>query len=192
MPLTSEAQVVPGAGDEDADVMFVGEAPGAIEERLGVPLAGRAGVLLDELLAGVGLARADVFVTNVLLCRPPGNRTPLPGEIAGAESDLLETIERVRPVVVCPLGNFATKLLRSDPTPITRLHGQAEVRTLASRAVRLLPLFHPAAALYQDAQVEVLRRDFAQIPALVAAGVPEQPAPPAPVPLAEPEQLGLF
>jgi uracil-DNA glycosylase family 4 len=169
--------VVFGNGNADADLMFVGEAPGANEDRQGLPFVGQAGKLLDTLLGEIGLARGDVFVCNVLKCRPPGNRDPHPAEIEACQSYLLRQVELIEPRVICTLGNFATKLLRGDPTGITRLHGRDEVRAIGSRAVRLYPLFHPAAALYTPANVEVLRSDFARIPELLAMELPPQPAP---------------
>jgi DNA polymerase len=202
--------VVFGAGNADADLMFIGEAPGATEDQLGLPFVGQAGKLLDRLLQEIGLAREDVFIHNVLCCRPPGNRDPLPVEIENCHGWLLEKVRLVEPRVVCTLGNFATKLLRGEPVGITRLHGQAEIRVIGERAVRLYPLFHPAAALYTPSNVEVLRADFARIPELLALEPPPQPGVPEPVspepsPPAEPEpapeaeaeavpagQLGLF
>jgi uracil-DNA glycosylase len=169
--------VVFGNGNADADLMFVGEAPGANEDRQGLPFVGQAGKLLDTLLAEIGLVRGDVFVCNTLKCRPPGNRDPHPAEIEACQSYLLRQVELIEPRVICTLGNFATKLLRGDPTGITRLHGRDEVRVIGSRAVRLYPLFHPAAALYTPANVEVLRADFARIPELLALDPPPQPQP---------------
>jgi DNA polymerase len=167
--------VVFGNGNADADLMFVGEAPGANEDRQGLPFVGQAGKLLDTLLGEIGLVRADVFVTNVLKCRPPGNRDPHPAEIEACQDYLLRQVELIQPRVICTLGNFATKLLRGDPTGITRLHGREEVRVIGARAVRLYPIFHPAAALYTPANVEVLRADFARLPELLALDPPPQP-----------------
>lgn len=169
--------VVFGAGNADADLMFVGEAPGRNEDEQGRPFVGQAGQLLDRFLAEIGLQREQVFITNVLRCRPPGNRDPHPVEIEHCQSWLFGTIEQVQPAVICTLGNFATKLLRGDTTGIMRVHGRAEVRTVGPRAVRLFPVFHPAAALYTPANVEVLRRDFQQLPELLALGAPDQPPP---------------
>ena len=169
--------VVFGAGHADADLMFVGEAPGRNEDEQGLPFVGQAGRLLDTLLGEIGLSRDAVFVTNVLRCRPPGNRDPHPVEIERCQDYLFRTIDLVQPTVICTLGNFATKLLRHDTTGIMRLHGQAEVRTVGPRAVRLFPVFHPAAALYTPANVDVLRQDFQRLPALLALGPPEQPPP---------------
>lgn len=169
--------VVFGAGNADAELMFVGEAPGRNEDEQGRPFVGQAGQLLDRLLGEIGLARESVFITNVLRCRPPGNRDPHPIEIENCQEWLFGTIEQVQPSVICTLGNFATKLLRGDPTGIMRIHGRPEVRTVGPRAVRLFPVFHPAAALYTPANVEVLRRDFQRLPELLALGAPEQPPP---------------
>jgi DNA polymerase len=167
--------VVFGAGNADADLMFVGEAPGANEDKQGLPFVGQAGKLLDQLLGDVGLSRSDVFVANVLKCHPPGNRDPAPGEIDNCQDYLLRQVELVEPRVVCTLGNFATKLLRNDQTGITRVHGRDEARTIGRRAVRLMPLLHPAAALYTRSMLETLRADFARIPELLALPLPEQP-----------------
>jgi uracil-DNA glycosylase len=184
---TTRINVVFGAGNSDADLMFVGEAPGANEDKQGLPFVGQAGKLLDKLLSEIGLAREDVFITNVLRCRPPGNRDPAPAEIENCSDYLLRTIELIEPKVICTLGNFATKLLRADPTGITRLHGQPEVHVFGSRAVRLYPIYHPAAALYTPSNVEVLRADFARLPQLLAMDPPPQPqAVPEPEPEPEP------
>jgi uracil-DNA glycosylase family 4 len=184
--------VVFGSGNADADLMFVGEAPGASEDQQGLPFVGRAGRLLDQLLEEIGLARADVFVTNTLRCRPPGNRDPLPVEIENCSGYLMRQVELIEPSVICTLGNFATKLLRGDPTGITRLHGRPEVIELGARAVHLYPLYHPAAALYTPSLLATLREDFAGIPALLAQGPPEQPgAAVPPEPVAELEVVDL-
>lgn len=168
--------VVFGAGNADADLMFIGEAPGATEDEQGVPFVGRAGKLLEKLLGEIGLQRSDVFIANTLMCRPPGNRDPLPLEIDNCHEYLLQKVELIQPTVICTLGNFSTKLLRGDPTGITRLHGQTEVLTLGRRAVRLYPIFHPAAALYTPRMLETLREDFVRLPELLALGAPEQPS----------------
>jgi len=186
-------QVVFGSGDPNADLMFVGEAPGFHEDKQGVPFVGAAGKLLDQLLADIGLTRADVFVANVLKCRPPGNRDPQPDEIEACEAHLWRQIELIQPRVVPTLGNFATKLLSGRPTGITRVHGQEQETTLGGRRVLLYPIFHPAAALYTPRMLEVLRSDFARLPELLGREV----APPEPifVPAAAAEpavQLGLF
>ena len=169
--------VVFGAGNANADLMFVGEAPGASEDEQGVPFVGRAGKLLETLLGEIGIERKDVFIANTLKCRPPGNRDPLPVEIDNGQSYLRRQVELIQPTVICTLGNFSTKLLRGDPTGITRLHGQPEVLTLGRRAVRLYPIFHPAAALYTPRMLETLREDFSRLPELLAQGAPPQPSP---------------
>jgi uracil-DNA glycosylase family 4 len=187
----TRTQVVFGSGNADADLMFVGEAPGAREDEQGVPFVGAAGKLLDELLEGVGLERADVFIANTLMCRPPGNRDPQPGEIDNCQDYLMRKMELIQPRVVCTLGNFSTKLLRGDPTGITRLHGRAEIRVLGARAVRLYPLFHPAAALYTRSLLDTLKADFARLPDLLALDPPEQPAPAVREPAVPEPELAL-
>jgi DNA polymerase len=174
--------VVFGSGNADADLMFIGEAPGANEDKLGLPFVGQAGKLLDKLLTEIGLDRADVFIANTVKCRPPNNRDPHPHEIESCNGYLRRQVELIEPSVICTLGNFATKLLRADTTGISRLHGQEEVRMIGPRAVRLLPLYHPAAALYTPSTLETLRADFARIPGLLAQGPPAQPTPPEPMP----------
>jgi uracil-DNA glycosylase len=200
-------QVVVGIGNPDAEVMFVGEAPGYHEDRQGIPFVGQAGQLLTSLLEGIGMTRDQVFIANVLKCRPPGNRDPLPAEIAACEPHLFRQISLIRPALVCTLGNFATKLLSGRPDGISRVHGHELPLVVAGEPVLLYPLFHPAAALYTRAMLSTLEADFARIPQLLAAGpgapapaVPEAavvgegpvagPGPEAPEPLGV--QLGLF
>jgi uracil-DNA glycosylase family 4 len=173
----TRTQVVFGAGNADADLMFIGEAPGADEDRLGLPFVGRAGKLLDTLLGEIGLERTDVFIANTLKCRPPNNRDPYPNEIESCSGYLRRQVELIQPKVICTLGNFSTKLLRADPTGISRLHGRDEVRTIGTRAIRLLPMYHPAAALYTPSNLQTLRDDFARIPELLALDPPPQPEP---------------
>jgi DNA polymerase len=173
----TRTQVVPGSGDPNAAVMFVGEAPGYHEDRLGVPFVGQAGRLLDALLEGIGLTRQDVFVANVLKCRPPENRDPLPAEIAACEDHLFRQVAIIRPRLICSLGNFATKLLSGRPDGISRVHG-CELRiTLGGTPTVLYPLYHPAAALYMPAMRNVLEEDFARIPALIAQADADGSAP---------------
>jgi len=177
--------------------MFVGEAPGFHEDQQGVPFVGQAGKLLDKLLGGIGLTRADVFVANVLKCRPPGNRDPLPEEIASCEPHLFRQIELIQPTLVATLGNFATKLLSGKPAGITKVHGYEQEVTLGSRTVLLYPIFHPAAALYTPSMLKVLEEDFARIPSILENAVetelaPNEPAAPVTEPDPESVQLGLF
>jgi uracil-DNA glycosylase family 4 len=184
--IASRTKLVFGAGNADADLMFVGEAPGANEDLQGLPFVGRAGKLLDELLAEVGLARGDVFVTNVICCRPPGNRDPLPEEIEACKPYLHRKIELIEPKVICTLGNFATKLLTGNPTGITKVHGRPQEREVANRLIKLFPIFHPAAALRTDSIKQLLRGDFAKLPELLAVPADE------PEEAGAAEQLGLF
>jgi DNA polymerase len=184
-------QVVFGSGSPDADLMFVGEAPGFHEDKQGVPFVGAAGQLLSKLLAGIGMAREDVYIANVLKCRPPGNRDPLPEEIQSCEGHLFKQIELIEPKVVATLGNFATKLLSGKPTGITRVHGHEQEVSLGGRTVLLYPLFHPAAALYTPRTLDVLEADFLRLPDLLGRR-PEPATPPEPVASAQPVQLGLF
>jgi uracil-DNA glycosylase family 4 len=168
-------KVVFGSGNADADLMFVGEAPGMHEDLQGLPFVGRAGKLLDELLEEVGLRRSDVFITNVLLCRPPGNRDPQPVEIDTCKPYLQRKIELIEPKVICTLGNFATKLLTRSQRGITGVHGRPQVHELGGRTVRVYPLYHPAAALRSTKTLGELREDFSRLRALL-----EEP-PPVPV-----------
>jgi uracil-DNA glycosylase family 4 len=182
----TRTKLVFGAGNANADLMFVGEAPGATEDKMGLPFVGRAGKLLDELLAEVGLERGDVFITNVICCRPPGNRDPLPEEIEACKPYLYKKIELIEPKIICTLGNFATKLLTGDPTGITRVHGRPQEREVAGRVVKLFPIFHPAAALRTDSVKQLLREDFAKLPALLAEHTEEAAQ------AGDAEQMGLF
>jgi uracil-DNA glycosylase family 4 len=175
----TRTKAVFGAGNADADLMFVGEAPGAEEDRQGLPFVGRAGQLLNQMLEEIGLSREDVFIANVLKSRPPGNRDPQPGEIEACEPYLWEQVRLIEPRVVCTLGNFATKLLTGSQTGITKVRGAPQVHELGNRMVYLLPLFHPAAALRTPSVKETLRADFATIPELLQRPLPD------PVPSAE-------
>jgi len=174
----TRTKAVFGAGNADAELMFAGEAPGAEEDRQGLPFVGRAGQLLNQLLEEIGMSREDVFIANVLKSRPPGNRDPLPLEIEACQPYLFEQVRLIEPKVVCTLGNFATKLLSGSPTGITRVRGTPQVHRLGGRTVFLLPLFHPAAALRTPAVKEQLRADFATIPGLLS-GPPAEPLPSA-------------
>jgi uracil-DNA glycosylase len=195
----TRTKVVFGNGNSDADLMFVGEAPGAEEDRQGLPFVGRAGGLLTQLLGGIGMRREEVFVANVLKCRPPGNRDPQPGEIESCRPYLETQVELIQPRVIATLGNFATKLLTGNPTGITRVRGTPQVHELGGRTVFLLPLLHPAAALRTPSLAETLRQDFATIPRLLEQEVPaptagEPASSEAEEPIAAPaaDQLDLF
>ncbi len=187
--------VVFGNGNADADLMFVGEAPGQQEDLQGLPFVGRAGKLLDQLLEEIGMARADVFVTNVLQSRPPRNRDPQPDEIETCRPFLHRKIELIEPRLICTLGKFAMQLVTRTQRGITAVQGKPEVHELGARTVRVYPLFHPAAALRSTGTLEDLRESFARIPALL-----EEP-PPVPIgaiapasapPERDKPQLGLF
>ncbi len=186
---TTRTHVVFADGSPDADLMFVGEAPGSNEDLQGVPFVGAAGKLLDRLLAEIGIQRHEVYIANVLKCRPPGNRDPLPGEIEACQDFLRAQLTLVDPRVVVTLGNFATKLLLKRDVGITRLRGQAYPWWRR----HLVPTFHPAAALRGgDRVLDEMRQDFALVASLLrtppAADAAAGEAATAP----DAEQLGLF
>jgi len=195
----TRTQVVFGSGDPGAELMFVGEAPGFHEDQQGLPFVGAAGKLLERLLAGIGLARDDVFIGNVLKCRPPGNRDPLGDEIEACQNHLFRQIDLIQPRVVATLGNFATKLLSGSPAGITRVHGREQHVRLGHSEVLLYPIYHPAAALYTQAMLGVLEEDFRHLPELLSrepAPAPGEAMSPSPVeqPVVEEHetQLDLF
>ncbi len=158
----NRSRTVPGSGPVPCDLMLIGEAPGAREDELGLPFVGRSGQFLDQLLAGIGRSREDVYVTNVVKCRPPGNRDPQPDEIASCRDFLDQQIEAVDPRVIVTLGRFS--MARWFPgARISQIHGQW--RQVDGRAV--IPMYHPAAALRDGSLREVMKHDFAQIPALL-------------------------
>jgi len=167
----TRTSVVFGVGSLEASLMFVGEAPGKNEDLQGEPFVGAAGRLLTELLGEIGMTREEVYIANVLKCRPPGNRDPRPEEIDACKGYLREQIRMIHPRVVMTLGNFATKLLLRTETGITRLRGRAHQWWLGAM---LVPTFHPAAALRGGPRVaEQMREDFA----LVRHLLDEPPAP---------------
>jgi DNA polymerase len=169
----TRTNVVFGAGNADANLMFLGEAPGAEEDRQGLPFVGRAGALLAELLAGIGLRREDVWISNVLRCRPPGNRDPQPLEIESCQPYTYRQVELIEPRVIATLGNFATRLLTGSRAGITKVRGTPQVREIGGRALFLMPLLHPAAALRTPSLVQTLREDFAKLPDLLERPAPE-------------------
>lgn len=185
--------VVFGVGDPEADIMFVGEAPGRNEDLQGEPFVGAAGRLLTGLLGEIGLARDDVYIANVLKCRPPGNRDPLPDEIEACKGYLRRQLELVEPRVVVTLGNFATKLLLRTETGISRLRGHAYPWW---RGSTLVPTYHPAAALRGGDRIAgLMRADFALVRSVLETPAsPERGPEPTGEPTGEPEprQLGLF
>ncbi len=189
--------VVFGAGNADADLMFVGEAPGAQEDIQGLPFVGRAGQLLNQLLAGIELDRSDVFITNVLKSRPPGNRDPQPIEIEACTPYLLRQVQLIEPKVIATLGNFATKFLTRSQLGITRVRGTPQVHEIGGRTLFVFPLLHPAAALRTPAMVDTLKEDFNALKKLLEQPVPELLQEVGEValdtePELSPDQLGLF
>lgn len=182
----TRTQVVFGVGSFDADIMFVGEAPGRNEDLQGEPFVGAAGKLLNRLLAEIGVDREDVYIANVLKCRPPGNRDPKTEEIDACKGYLRQQMELIDPKVVVTLGNFATKLLLKRNVGITRLRGQ--IYPWWHR--HLVPTFHPAAALRSgDRVTDQMREDFSLVSQLLSEA-PEAPV--AEAPEEDVEQLGLF
>jgi DNA polymerase len=164
-------QTVPGNGDPNAELMFIGEAPGANEDQQGLPFVGRAGQLLDELLGEINLTRQSVFVANVLKCRPPNNRDPLPDEIGCCEVYLREQIEGIRPKLIVLLGLFATQYF----LPNAKM-GETRGQPHQAGPWLILPVYHPAAALRNSNLMSTMRQDFAMIPTLLAqAQRPEVP-----------------
>ena len=137
--------------------MFIGEAPGAREDEQGLPFVGRAGALLGELIAGIGLTRDDVFIAKRSSAGRRGNRDPLPAEIEACRPYLEQQIELIEPRVIATLGNFATKLITQSPTGITRVRGTPQSHRIADRTSTVVPLFHPAAALRTPKLVDQLR-----------------------------------
>ncbi len=180
----SRTQAVFGVGSPHAEVMFVGEGPGYHEDRQGEPFVGAAGQLLTRLLSEIGLRRDDVYIANVVKCRPPGNRDPLPDEIDACRPYLLGQLENIRPRLVVTLGNFATRVILDRPVSISRVRGQRF--DVDGRSV--LPTFHPAAVLHGGGeagpQMAALRSDFRVIRDVLAE--------PRPVAVGAEEQLGLF
>lgn len=152
-------RAVPGEGAWDARVMFVGEAPGVREDEEGRPFCGPAGQLLNELLGSIGLPRESVFITNIVKCRPPGNRVPTEGEVASCTPFLKVQIALIRPIVLCTLGGPALKTIVGEARPMAQWHGRPERR----RRFTLYPLYHPAAALHQPSLRDTLFEDFARL-----------------------------
>ena len=179
-------QVVFGTGNPEASIMFVGEAPGFYEDREGVPFVGAAGKLLTELLQSIGLERSDIYIANVIKCRPPNNRDPLPEEIDTCKPFLVQQIELIRPKLVCTLGNFATQTLLERKVGITRVRGQA----IHMKHFVVFPLLHPAAALHQSNLRVPLKEDFQKLKAILdnMSQTPTLPNTPAPPTLSTPHQ----
>lgn len=175
--------IVFGDGNPDARLMFVGEAPGRAEDAQGLPFVGPAGKLLDRLLEDIGLKRGDTYIANVIKCRPPGNRDPLPEETEVCSPFLQEQIEIIRPRILCALGRVAAGFMMGKSVQITRIHGQR----FEGAGYFLVPVLHPAAALRAASNMDLIRQDFKSLEAYLAEDV----SPPEP-PAEEPEQMGLF
>jgi uracil-DNA glycosylase len=169
----TRTNVVFGSGNADADLMFVGEAPGFHEDQQGKPFVGAAGKLLDKLLAEIDMQREDVFIANVLKSRPPGNRDPEFEEIEACKPYLTRQIELIEPLVICTLGNFSTKLLTRRQDGITRVHGKPQRHTVGGLELTIYPIYHPAAGLRSQAMLTGLREDFSRLPELLAVARPE-------------------
>jgi uracil-DNA glycosylase len=160
--------IVIGKGNLNANILFVGEAPGKNEDEQGLPFVGRAGKNLDELLAKVGLSLEDIYIANILKCRPPENRNPLPEEIRAHTPWLIEQIKQMKPKVVCSLGNYATKFFLAggdvdmmDKQPgITTLHGKVRYVEIGGVKIKLIPLFHPAAIIYKRDLIPLWEKDM--------------------------------
>ncbi|MBN2168801.1 MAG: uracil-DNA glycosylase [Actinobacteria bacterium] len=175
--------IVFGAGDENADLLFVGEGPGRVEDAKGLPFVGPAGKLLDELLQSINLSRSQVYITNVVKCRPPGNRDPIPDEIEKCNRYLVKQIELIKPRILCALGRVAAGVILQKNVQITKLHGQK----VEGPGYFIVPALHPAAALRSSQSMAMIREDFENLRKYLDKDV-APPAPPAP----EPEQMGLF
>jgi len=152
----SRTKAVPGEGPHDARIMFVGEGPGQNEDEQGRPFAGAAGKFLTELLESIGLKRSDVFITNIVKCRPPNNRAPRKSEVEACNPYLQSQIRLINPRIVCALGTPAITTLMGDEYSASRFHG----KPLTKGDVTILPMYHPAAALYDSSLKETLLRDF--------------------------------
>lgn len=172
---------VPGEGPLNAEVLLIGEAPGANEDRQGRPFVGQAGQFLSELLGAAGLRREDVYICNVLKCRPPSNRDPLPDEIAQCRDFLDEQIDIVDPLVIVTLGRFSMGRYFPQQS-ISRIHGS--VKVIDGRYY--VPMFHPAAALHQQSLRETILADFRQLPRVIERARNARLPAPAPAPLPEP------
>jgi DNA polymerase len=181
----TRTHAVPGEGPPNAEVLFVGEAPGFYEDQQARPFVGPAGRFLDELIASIGLRRDQVFITNVVKCRPPNNRDPLPGEIDACRKHLQRQIELIQPRIIVSLGRYSLAWF-SPRDAISKVHGQAKVKD----GVYFIPMYHPAAALHAGNMRKVIEEDFRKIPAVLERAREAPPEQAAPEP--EPEQIRLF
>jgi DNA polymerase len=184
----TRTKAVPGDGDPEAKIMIVGEAPGQNEDKQGLPFVGAAGQLLNQLLAGIGIERKDVYITNIIKCRPPGNRDPLPDEVSSCSAYLDRQVQLIRPAVILLLGRHAVQRLLPGSSGISRIHGQLIQR--GDRAY--VPLYHPAAALYNNFLVDTLNQDFRKVQGYIAEIEARRQATKAPEETDQKEQLSLF
>ncbi len=183
----TRTKAVPGEGPPNAELLFVGEAPGFYEDQQARPFVGPAGRFLEELLASIGLRRDQVFIANVVKCRPPNNRDPLPGEIDACRKYLERQIELIKPKVIVSLGRYSLAWFFPRDT-ISKVHGQAKVKD----GVHFMPMYHPAAALHAGNMRKVILEDFQKIPAVLEQARQAPPEQSAPEPEPEPEQMRLF
>ena len=185
----SRTKAVPGEGPANAKIMFIGEGPGFHENEQGRPFVGAAGKFLDELLGKIGMNRSDVYITNVVKCRPPANRDPMPEELEACNEYLERQIQAINPRVIVTLGRFSMACFLSN-AKISDVHGQA----MRVRGRLVVPMYHPAAALHQGSLKPVIERDFALLPELIAraADAPEVEEPVPPAERTQPKQLSLF
>jgi len=158
------ANAVPGEGNEHAELMFIGEAPGENEDRQGRPFVGAAGKFLDELLILINLSRPDVYIANIIKCRPPGNRDPLPDEILACKPWLDRQIKIINPRIIITLGRFSMALFVPGK-PIGKCHGVP----VSKNGILYFPMYHPAAALHQQSLREVIKADMQKLPGLLAS-----------------------
>ncbi len=185
----TKTKLVFGSGNANAKLVFIGEAPGKNEDLQGKPFVGRAGQVLDNLLASIDLTRDQVFIANVLKCRPPQNRDPRPLEVGACKGHLLRQVEIIDPTIICTLGKHSTQLIIGTSQGITKLRGK--VFNQDGRMV--IPINHPAAVLYHPAKYHVLEKDFQKIKKLLDQKDHRRQEPVKPVsPPQKPEQLGLF
>jgi DNA polymerase len=191
---TGQARAVPGEGNPHASVMLVGEAPGFYEDQQGRPFVGPAGQLLDQLLKVAGLSRADVFITNVVKHRPPGNRDPEPDELEACEAHLLAQIAAIRPDVIVTLGRFSLAKFVPNVRSMRDMHGRA----ISCNGMTICAMYHPAAALHQGSLRAVLEQDFRALPMIISRARERavlgtaQPQPTLPELQRLPEQMSLF
>lgn len=178
----TRTRTVPGAGPEDAELLLIGEAPGYHEDQQGIPFVGPAGRFLEQLLVSIGLDRDQVYITNVVKCRPPGNRDPLPNEISNCGKFLTRQLDMINPKIVITLGRYSLARFLPDET-IGRVHG----KTRQVDGLTVFPMYHPAAALHQQRYRQTIIDDMKAVPSLLK-DAPQDPEPPSP----QDEQLSMF